>query len=77
MLHATGYLWEAVPLFHDPGSTMAQKWMKVLTLGLLRGMGARVIRWLQHLAEHSELAAATRTRLEQIHDYFDRHRDRT
>jgi hypothetical protein len=76
VLHATGYLWEAVHLFHDPGSTMAQKWMKVLTLGLLRGMGAGVIRWLQHLAEPSERPAATRTRLEQIHDYFDRHRDR-
>lgn len=76
LLHATGYLWEAVHLFHDSGSTMAQKWMKVLTLGLLSGMGTGVIRWLQHLAEPSELPAATRTRLEQIHDYFDRHRDR-
>jgi hypothetical protein len=76
LLHATGYLWEAVHLFHDPGSEMALKWMKVLTLGLLSGMGAGVIRWLQHLAEPSELPAATRTRLAQIHDYFDRHRDR-
>ena len=76
VLHATGYLWEAVHLFHDPGSAMALKWMKVLTLGLLSGMGAGVIRWLQHLAEQSELPAASRTRLEQIHDYFDRHRDR-
>jgi len=76
LLHATGYLWEAVHLFHDPGSDGALKWMKVLVLGLLSGMGTRVIRWLQHLAEQSELPAATRTRLEQIHDYFDRHRDR-
>ncbi len=76
LLHATGYLWEAVHLFHDPGSTMAQQWMKVLTLGLLSGMGAGVIRWRQQLAEQSELPAATRTRLEQIHDYFDRHHDR-
>jgi hypothetical protein len=76
LLHATGYLWEAVHLFHDPGSEMALKWMKGLTLGLLSGMGAGVIRWLQHLAEQSELPAASRTRLEQIHDYFDRHRDR-
>ena len=76
VLHATGYLWEAVHLFHDPGSAMAQKWMKLLVLGLLRGMGTGVIRWLQHLAEQSERPAATRTRLEQIHAYFDRHRDR-
>ena len=76
VLHATGYLWEAVHLFHDPGSTMAQKWMKLLVLGLLRGMGTGVIRWLQHLAAQNELPAATRTRLAQIHDYFDRHRDR-
>ena len=76
VLHATGYLWEAVHLFHDPGSAMAQKWMKLLVLGLLRGMGTGVIRWLQHLAAQNELPAATRTRLAQIHDYFDRHRDR-
>jgi hypothetical protein len=76
LLHATGYRWEAVHLFHDPGSAMALKWMKLLVLGLLSGMGTGVIRWLQHLAEQSELPAATRTRLAQIHDYFDRHRDR-
>ena len=76
LLHATGYLWEAVHLFHDPGSVMAQKWMKLLVLGLLRGMGTGVICWLQHLAAQNELPAATRTRLAQIHDYFDRHRDR-
>ena len=76
LLHATGYLWEAVHLFHDPGSDGALKWMNVLVLGLLSGMGTGVIRWLQHLAEQSELPAATRTRLEQIHGYFDRHRDR-
>jgi len=44
--------------------------------GLLSGMGTGVIRGLQHLAEPSELPAATRTRLAQIHDDFDRHRDR-
>jgi hypothetical protein len=74
LLHATGYLWEAVHLFHDPGSEMALKWMKVLTLGLLSGMGAGVICWLQQLAEPSELPTATRTRLAQIHGYFDRDR---
>jgi hypothetical protein len=76
LLHATGYLWEAVHLFHAPGSDLALKWMKLLVLGLLSGMGTGVVRWLQHLAEQSELPAATRTRLAQIHDYFDRHRDR-
>ena len=76
LLHATGYLWEAVHRFHDPGSEMALKWMKVRVLGLLSGMGTGVIRWLQHLAEQSELPAATRTRLAEIHGYFDRHRDR-
>ena len=76
LLHATGYLWEAVHLFHDPGSEMALKWMKLLVLGLLSGMGTGVIGWLQYLAEQNELPAATRTRLEQIHGYFERHRDR-
>jgi len=76
LLHATGYLWEAVHLFHDPGSDLALKWMKLLVLGLLNGMGTGVIRWLQHLAEPGELPAAAHARLEQIHGYFDRHRDR-
>ncbi|MFO1423580.1 MAG: ISKra4 family transposase [Candidatus Competibacteraceae bacterium] len=76
LLHATGYLWEAVHLFHDPGSEMALRWMKLLVLGLLSGMGAGVIRWLQHWAEPGELPAASRARLEQIHGYFERHRDR-
>jgi len=76
LLHATGYLWEAVHLFHAPGSDGALQWMKVLVCGLLSGMGTDVIRWLQHLAEQNELPAATRARLEQIHGYFDRHRDR-
>jgi hypothetical protein len=76
LLHATGYLWEAVHLFHDPGSDLALKWMKLLVLGLLSGMGTGVIRWLQHLAEQSALPAATHTRLAQIHGYFERHRDR-
>ena len=76
LLHATGYLWEAVHLFHDPGSDLALKWMNVLVCGLLSGMGTGVIRWLQHLAEQSELPAAARARLAQIHGYFERHRDR-
>ena len=76
LLHATGYLWEAVHLFHAPGSDLALQWMKVLVLGLLNGMGTDVIRWLQHLAEQSKLPATARHRLAQIHGYFDRHRDR-
>ncbi len=55
---------------------MPLKSMKVRVCGPLSGLGTRVIRWLQHLAEQSELPAATPTRLEQIHGYFDRHRDR-
>lgn len=76
LLHATGYLWEAVHLFHDPGSPMALKWMKLLVLGLLSGLGTGVIRWLQHLAEQGHLPAAAQARLDQIHGYFDRHRHR-
>ena len=55
---------------------MALKWMKWLVLGRLSGMGTGVICWRQHWAEQSELPAATRTRLEQIHGDFEHHRDR-
>ncbi|HPE73192.1 MAG TPA: ISKra4 family transposase [Candidatus Competibacter sp.] len=76
LLHATGYLWDAVHLFQPSGSPLATKLMKVLVHALLDGVGTGVIRWLQDLAEQGHLSAAARARLEQIHGYFDRHRDR-
>ena len=76
LLHVTGYLWEAVHLFLPSGSILASTLMKVLVHALLDGVGPGVIRWLQDLAEQGQLPAASRTRLAQIHGYFDRHRDR-
>ena len=76
LLHATGYLWDAVHLFQPSGTPLATKLMKVLVHALLDGVGTGVIRWLQDLAEQGHLSAAARARLERIHGYFDRHRDR-
>lgn len=76
LIHATGYLWEAVHLFQPSGSPLATKVMQVLVRALLEGMGTGVIRWLQDQAEQGSLPAASRTRLAQIHAYFDYHRDR-
>lgn len=70
LLHATGYLWEAVHLFHPPGSEMALQLMKLLVLGLLSGVGAALIPWLIDQAEPIGLTAAHRERLEQISQYF-------
>jgi hypothetical protein len=50
--------------------------MKVLVHAVLDGVGPGVILWLQDLADQGQLPAASRTRLAQIHGYFDRHRDR-
>jgi hypothetical protein len=74
--HVTGYRWEAVHLFLPSGSTLASTLMKVLVHAVLDGVGPGVILWLQDLAEQGQLPAASRTRLAQIHGYFDRHRDR-
>ena len=76
LLHATGYLWEAVHLFHAPSSDMALQWMKVLVCGLLSGMGTGVTRWLLYLAEQGDLPATARARLAQIHGYFEHHHHR-
>ncbi len=76
LIHATGYLWEAVHLFQPSGSPLATNLMKVLVQALLEGVGTGVIRWLQDLAEQGQLPAASRTRLAQIYGYFDYHRHR-
>ena len=76
VLHVTGYLWDAVHLFLPAGSTLATTLMKVLVHAVLDGVGPGVIRWLQDLADQGPLPAASRTRLAQIHGYFERHRDR-
>jgi hypothetical protein len=76
LLHATGYLWEAVHLFLPSGIPLAVKLMKLLVSALLDGMGTGVTLWLQDLAEQGGLPTAARARLAQIHGYFERHRDR-
>src|SRR5512147_2856065 len=70
LLHATGYLWEAVHLFHPAGSDRALQLMKLLVLGLLSGVGAALIPWLITQAESIGLTAAHRARLEHIGQYF-------
>src|SRR5512144_778628 len=57
LLHATGYLWEAVHLFHPAGSNLAMQLMKLLVLGLLSGVGTALIPWLITQAESIGLTA--------------------
>jgi hypothetical protein len=56
LLHATGYLWEAVHLFHAPGSEMALQWVRLLVLGLSSGMGTGVVRRPQTLGRAGRAA---------------------
>jgi hypothetical protein len=76
LLHATGYLWEAVHVFHPPGSELAQQLMKLLVLGLLSGVGAALIPWLIDQAQSIGLTATHRERLAQIGQYFYHHQAR-
>lgn len=76
LLHATGYLWEAVHLFQPPGSEQASPLMQVPVHTLLDGLGIGVLLWLQDQARQRHLPAASQTRLAQIYAYFDRHRHR-
>jgi len=43
LLHATSPLWDAVHLFHAPGSALALKLMELLVLALLSGMSEGVV----------------------------------
>jgi hypothetical protein len=75
LLHATGYLWEAVHRFHPPGSELALQLMKLLVLGLLSGVGAALIPWLTDQVESIGLTAAHRERWAQIGQYFHHHHE--
>jgi hypothetical protein len=76
LLHATGYLWEAVHLFHPPGSDRALQLMKLLVLGLLSGLGTALIPWLTEQAESTALPPAHRERLAKISQYFHHNQTR-
>lgn len=76
VLHANGYLWEAVHLFHAPGSDNALTLMKLCLLALLKGMAQTLLSWLTDQAERCNLSPAQRQRLAKIRDYFHRHRHR-
>lgn len=76
LLHANGYLWEAVHLFHTPGSDQALALMKLCLLALLKGQAQTLMIWLTDQAQQCGLPATQRQRLAKISDYFHRHRHR-
>ncbi|MDQ2694148.1 MAG: ISKra4 family transposase [Pseudomonadota bacterium] len=76
LLHAAGYLWQAVHLFHDPGTEQAEKLMQVCLLGTLEGQVQTVIEWLTDEAKNASLPAKAHASLSKIAAYFQRHRHR-
>lgn len=76
LLHAAGYLWQAVYLFHDPGTDRAEQLMKVCLLGLLEGKVHTVLAWLTDEANNASLPVKAREQLAKIDAYFQRHRER-
>ena len=76
LLHANGYLWQAVHLFHEPGTEGALLMMRFCLLALLKGMGEALMSWLIDQANACGLSASQRQQLEHISAYFHRHRHR-
>jgi hypothetical protein len=76
LLHANGSLWQAVHLFHDPGSDQALALMKLCLLMLLKGKAQTLMSWLTDQAEQRRLSADQRQQLAKISGYFHRHRHR-
>jgi hypothetical protein len=66
LLHAHGYLWQAVHLFHPTGSDLALKMMKVCLLALLKGQAQTLMRWLAEQADVRGLSATQRRQLANI-----------
>jgi hypothetical protein len=76
LLHATRHLWEAVHLFHAPGSAGTLKLMELLVLALLLGMSEGVVNWLEAAAVEVGLSRSRRHPLTQICNYLRRHQAR-
>jgi hypothetical protein len=76
LLHANGYLWEAVHLFHAPGSDKALALMKLCLWALLKGQAQTLMIWLTDQAIQCGLSAVQRQQLAKIRGYFHRHRHR-
>jgi hypothetical protein len=76
LLHATSHLWDAVHLFHAPGSALALRLMELLVLALLSGMSAGVVNLLESAAVEVGLARSRRRRLTKICNYLRRHQAR-
>jgi hypothetical protein len=76
LLHATSHLWDAVHLFHAPGSTLALKLMELLVLALLSGMSEGVVNLLESAAVEVGLAKSRRQQLTKICNYLRRHQAR-
>jgi hypothetical protein len=76
LLHANGYLWQAVHLFHTPGTEKASAMMKFCLLALLKDKAQELLLWLADQAEQRGLSANQRQQLAKIIGYFRRHRHR-
>jgi len=76
LLHALGYFWEAVHLFHSPGTLQAVKLMEFLSLALLEGKGLSALTWLANQAPEHGLTQAQRDELAKIRRYFETQRER-
>jgi hypothetical protein len=76
LLHATSHLWDAVHLFHAPGSALALKLMELLVLALLSGMSEGVVNLLESAALEVGLAKSRRHQLTKICNYLRRHQAR-
>jgi hypothetical protein len=76
LLHATAHLWEAVHLFHAPGSALALKMMEFVVLALLWGMSEGVVNWLEAAAVEVGLSRGRRHPLTKICNSLRRHQAR-
>lgn len=74
LLHALGYLWKAVYVFHKEGSQEAEDWVRKYCLMILRGQLRQVIRGLRQTATEHGVTGKAREPIDKAIAYFYRNR---
>ena len=74
--HAAAYLWQVADAYREgnPART-PQMWFERLRHQLRHGYVHRILKELRWLSRSSHTAASTKTVLNRVHDFFDKHRE--
>ena len=76
LLHVWEKVWKAAHLFHPEGSPEAELYARLMTLRILEGNGAQVVKGLRQTVTKRKLFGAKRKALLGVAQYFHNNRER-